>query len=388
MKGHIRKRGKSWAVVFDLGRDASGKRRQKWHSVPGTRRNAERELARLLNELNTGAYVEPARMTFSEYLDRWLADYAKPKVSPKTFERYQEMIDGHIRPALGAYLLPKLAPLHIQAFYSRALASGRKDGRGGLSAQSVVHFHRLLHKALAQAVRWQLLARNPVDAVEPPRVERQEMRALDEDETASLLSLLAESRLYMPTMLAVTTGLRRGEILGLRWDNVDLVAGTLAVVQSLEQTKDGLRLKTPKTQRSRRSVALPAMTTAALRLHRAKQAEERLALGPAYDDEGFVCPRPGGAPWAPDVFSTAFAAFVRRSGMKAFRFHDLRHTHASHLLKADVHPKIVSERLGHSSIGITLDTYSHVLPGMQQDAARLIDAALEAAISENKADQT
>ena len=129
MKGHIRKRGKSWAVVFDLGRDASGKRHQKWHAVPGTRRDAQRELARLLNELNTGAYVEPSRMTISEFLDRWLADYAKPKVSPKTFERYQEMIDGHIRPALGSYLLPKLAPLHIQAFYSHALAAGRKDGR-------------------------------------------------------------------------------------------------------------------------------------------------------------------------------------------------------------------------------------------------------------------
>ena len=214
------------------------------------------------------------------------------------------------------------------------------------------------------------------------------MRALDEGETASLLRLLGESRLYMPTMLAVTTGLRRGEILGLRWDNVDLVAGTLTVVQSLEQTKDGLRLKTPKTHRSRRSIALLAMTTTELRLHRAKQAEERLALGPAYEEAGFVCPRPGGAPWTPDVFSTAFAAFVRRSGLSQFRFHDLRHTHASHLLRAGVHPKIVSERLGHSSVGITLDTYSHVLPGMQQDAVKLIDTALEAAIREHKAHQT
>lgn len=139
-----------------------------------------------MNELNTGAY-------------------AKPKVSPKTHERYREMIDGHIRPALGAYLLPKLAPLHIQAFYGRASTSGRKDGRGGLSAQSVVHFHRVLHKALAQAVKWQLLARNPADAVEPPRAERKEMLALDEVETASL-RLVGEGRLYMPTMLALRLG--------------------------------------------------------------------------------------------------------------------------------------------------------------------------------------
>ncbi|BAQ15606.1 tyrosine-type recombinase/integrase [Methyloceanibacter caenitepidi] len=384
MRGHIRKRGgSSWAIVLDLGRDAAGKRRQKWHSIKGTRRDAQRELARLLNELNIGAYVEPARMTVSEFFDRWLADYAKPKVSAKTFERYREMIDGHIRPALGTYMLPKLAPLHIQSFYSHALARGRKDGKGGLSAQSVVHFHRVLHKALAQAVKWQLLARNPVDAVEPPRAERKEMRALDEEETAKLLGLLDGNRLYAPVFLAVTTGLRRGEILGLRWSDMDLEAGTLTVVQSLEQTKDGLKFKAPKTHRSRRSIALPAMTVEVLRAHRAAQAEERLALGPAYEENGLVCPRPGGGSWAPDAFSTAFAAFVRRSGMKPFRFHDLRHSHATHLLRAGVHPKVVSERLGHSSVGITLDTYSHVLPGMQQEAVKLVDFALATAIAQH-----
>ena len=370
-------------MIF-LGRDASGKQHRKWHAVQGNRKDAQRELARLLNEINTGAYVEPARMTVSEFLDRWLADYAKHKVSPKTYERYQEMIDGHIRPALGSYLLPKLSPLHIQAFYSRALTKGRKDGKGGLSAQSVVHFHRVLHKALAQAVKWQLLARNPTQAVEPPRAEQQEMRALDEDETASLLSLLVESRLYMPVMLAVTTGLRRGEILGLRWSNVDLATSSITVVQSLEQTKEGLRFKSPKTPRSRRSIALPAITVEALRSYRAKQAKEKLALGPAYDEHGLVCPRPGGGPWPPDEFSTSFSALVRRSALKAFRFHDLRHTHATHLLKAGVHPKIVSERLGHAGVGITLDTYSHVLPGMQEDAARLLNLVLVHALNLKK----
>ena len=274
MKGHIRRRGKSsWAVVIFLGRDPSGKQHRKWHAVRGNRKDAQRELARLLNEISTGAYVEPARMTVSEFLDRWLADYAKPKVSPKTYERYQEMIDGHIRPALGSHLLPKLAPLHVQTFYGCALAKGRKDGKGGLSRQSVVHFHRLLHKAFAQAVKWQLRARNPIEAVEPPRAQRQEMRALDEDETANLLRLLGESRLYIPVMLAVTTGLRRGEILGLRWSNVNLATGTITVVQSLEQTREGLRFKSPKTHRSRRSIALPAMTVEVLRSHRVKQAE-------------------------------------------------------------------------------------------------------------------
>jgi integrase len=323
-------------------------------------------------------------MSVSAFLDRWLADYAKPKVSPKTYERYQEMIDGHIRPALGSYLLPKLAPLHIQAFYGRALASGRKDGKGGLSSRSVVHFHRLLNKAFAQALKWQLLARNPIQAVEPPRAERQEMRALDEDETATLLGLLGTSRLSMPVMLAITTGLRRGEILGLRWSSVDLATGTITVVQSLEQTKEGLRFKPPKTHRSRRSIALLAITVEALRSHRARQAQERLALGPAYDDHDLVCPRPGGTPWPPDMFSTTFAALIRRSGLRRFRFHDLRHSHASQLVKAGVHPKVVSERLGHSGVGITLDTYSHVLPGLQENAATQLNCLLESAIRKAK----
>ena len=197
-------------------------------------------------------------MSISEFLDRWLADYAKHKLSPKTYERYQEMIDGHIRPAFGSYLLPKLSPLHIQAFYSSSLERGGKDGKGGLSPQSVLHFHRLLSKAFGQGVKWQLLARNPIRAVEPPRAQRREMRALHEDETASLLRLLGENRLYMPVLLAVTTRLRRGEILRLRWNNVDLANGTVTVVQSLEQTKEGLRFKSPKTHRSRRSIPLAA----------------------------------------------------------------------------------------------------------------------------------
>ena len=371
MKGHIRKRGKtSWAIVLDLGRDADGKRRQKWHSVRGSYRDAERELARLVHEMNTGAYVEPSRLKLSEYLDRWMADYAAHNVAPKTRERYREMIDGHIAPAIGNYALSKLKPLHIQGFYGKALTSGRKDRKGGLSPQTVLHFHRLLHKALDQAIKWQLLANNPCDAVEPPRPERREMRALDEKETSKLLQLVHGSRLYIPVALAVMTGLRRGEILGLRWSDIDLKAMSLTVNQALEQTKTGLRFKTPKTHRSRRSIALPQMLVDLLTAHKAEQAKIRLALGPAYIDQGLVCPRDDGAPWPPDMLSTAFSARIRRAKISHVRFHDLRHTHATHLLRQGVHPKIVSERLGHSQVGITLDTYSHVLPGTQDEMVR------------------
>lgn len=381
MKGHIRKRGKgSWSIVLDIGRDTTGKRRQKWHSVKGTKRDAEQEMARLISEIYTGGYVEPSRLTVADYMRKWLQD-AAARVAPKTLERYQGIMEGHVIPALGNVLLSKLKPLHIQSFYAKALADGRKDGKGGLSSQSVLHFHRVLHKALEQAVKWQLLVRNPADAVQPPRPQRQHMAALDENEISALLKSLDGNRLYLPVALAVATGLRRGELLALRWQDIDLESAQLTVARSLEQTKGNLNFKAPKTDRSRRRIALPQVIVRLLRAHKAKQAQWRLKLGPIYQDQNLVLARDDGAPWPPDNFSTAFADHIRRHPKLAkVRFHDLRHTHATQLLKQGVHPKIVSERLGHSNISITLDTYSHVLPGMQEQAIAALDASLSASI--------
>lgn len=377
MKGHIRRRGKaSWAIILDIGRDADGKRQQRWHSVKGTKKEAEIELGRLLHSMSSGGYVEPSRLTVAEFLRKWLDDCAKPNVAGKTLERYEQLATQHLIPALGHIALSKLHPLHIQGCYSEKLSAGRKDGQGGLSPQSVVHLHRVLRTALNQAVKWQMLARNPADAVEAPRAPRREMRALDEDGTSRLLASFERSRLYAPILLAVTTGLRRGELLGLRWQDVNLDGAQLAICQALEQTKAGLAFKQPKTQRSRRTVALPQLAVEALRRHKAQQAAERLAIGPAYQDNGLVFARFDGTPWEPDAFSSAFAAQVRRSGLPHVRFHDMRHSHASQLLRQGVNAKVVSERLGHASVGFTLDVYSHVLPGMQDDAARRIDAAL------------
>ena len=212
------------------------------------------------------------------------------------------------------------------------------------------------------------------------------MRALDGTETAALLQKLQGSRLHVPVFVAVTTGLRRGELLALRWADVDLESGSMTVHQSLEQTSDGLRFKSPKTERGRRQGALPSFTMDVLRAHKVDQAKVRLKLGPIYQDNDLVFPRDDGAPLAPDNFSSVFAAFVRRSGLPHVRLHDLRHSHATQLLKQGIHPKVVSERLGHSKISITLDTYSHVLPGMQEDAAQKIDAALRIANQNGKGD--
>jgi integrase len=386
MKGHIRRRGKqSWAIAIYLGRDERGKRKYKWHTVKGGRRQAENECARLLNQLSGGEYVEPTRATVDEYLERWLEDYARSNVAGKTFERYAEIIRTHLVPAFGGCRLNKLHPLQIQAYYSLALQSGRKDGKGGLSAQTVLHHHRVLKDALTQAVRWRLLARNPADAVEPPRPAGREMQVLDEAQTAQLLKHAEGKELYLPILLGVTTGLRRGEILAARWSDVDFEAGTLAVCQSLEHTKaGGLVFKQPKTRRSRRVVALPTLAIEALRKHRAAQARHRLQAGTAYADHDLICARFDGQPRNPGAVTRSFRKLIEALDLPRIRFHDLRHSHATQLLRQDIHPKVVSERLGHSTIGITLDTYSHVLPGMQEQAAKRIDSVLRAALKRRK----
>ncbi len=381
MRGHIRRQGKgTWAIVLDIGYDHRGKRRQKWHTVRGARRDAQRELTRLIRELDTGAYVEPAKLTVGELLEQWLTAHAKQNVSAKSYERYAEITCRHLIPALGAHQLAQLRPLHIQGYYGQALLNGRLRGKGGLAPQTVLHHHRLLKQALKQAVKWQLLARNPADAVDPPRPLHHEMSTLSEPETAALLKAAAGSPIRLPILLAVATGMRRGEILALRWGDVDLEKGYLSVRQSLELTRAGFNFKQPKTAKGRRLIALPALLCEALQEHRRQQAQERLRLGPVYENLDLVCARADGRVWHPQSFSKEFKRVMGSVEIRRVRFHDLRHSHASHLLRQGVHPKVVSERLGHATVAITLDRYSHVLPGLQEDAALKIDRVLRAAI--------
>lgn len=355
MKGSIRRQGeRSWEVRVYLGRGANNRKLYRSHTVRGTKKDAERELARLVTQIHSGEYVEPNRMTTGEYLEKWLADYAKANVTAKTFERYEEMVKKHLTPALGHIRLAKLAPLHVQAYYTEALQKGRRDGSGGLSAKTVLHLHRLLREALQQAVRWQLVVRNVADAVEPPRPVRKEMRALDEGQTARLLEAAAGTRLFLPILLAVTTGARRGELLALRWSNVDLDSSRVTIRQSLEQTRRRLAFKTPKNGKAR-VVALPPLAAEALRRHKVEQAKTRLMMGSAYADQGLVLARPDGRPFDPSETSKAFRKLIRKTKLPVIRFHDLRHGHATHLLRQNVPLKVVSERLGHSGIAITGD---------------------------------
>jgi integrase len=380
MKGHIRERppgSSNWYAVVDVRDAATGNRKRKWHSLEAKgKREAQIECARLISALTTGTFLEPSKTAMAAYLERWL-EHIKTQVSPRSYERYAEIVRKNLVPAIGSVILSKLQPAQISAAYAKALESGRRDGKGGLSPSSVHHMHRILKPALRQAVKWQLLPRNPADAVEPPKVEGREMQTYDMRQTAELLEIVRPTRMLTPTVLAVLCGLRRGEISALRWRNVDFTACQLAVVASVEQMNGSTRLKETKSGRAR-TVALPATVVEELKAWRTQQAQELLRLGIRPDGNTFVCTQADG-PMQPTYITHEWVKLINGTGLPRIRFHDLRHAHATHLLASGVHPKVASERLGHSKVGITLDLYSHVMPGMQEDAVAKVGAALRAA---------
>jgi integrase len=380
MKGHIRRRSaNTWAIVIDARDPQTGKRRRKWHSFTGTKREAQVECARLISEISSGTHVDPTRLTVGAFLDRWL-EHMKALLTPRSHERYTEIARKNLVPLIGGIALTKLQPVAISQAYAKALESGRRDGRGGLSPGTVRYMHRILRQALQQAVRWQLLPRNPADAVKSPKLERKEMKVLDADGTAELIEAARKTSLFVPVLLAVLCGIRRGEIAALRWRSVDLERGQLSVVASAEQTKNAVREKPPKSGRGR-TVCLPSLLVDELRQHRIEQAENLLRLGVRLEDAHHVVIRADGRPLQPRSLTHAFKFFVRKLGLARVRLHDLRHSHATHLLASGVHPKVAQERLGHASVAITLDLYSHVLPGMQAEAADRVDLAMREAIN-------
>jgi integrase len=331
--------------------------------------------------MQRGVYLEPNKTTLAQFLNQWLEDI-KSKVAPRTHERYAEIARKNLVPILGGIVIATLQPVQVSNAYAKALAKGRRDGTGGLSPRTVHHMHRVLKQALAQAVRWQLIVRNPLDAVDPPKVERRRLDTYDVAQTAELLDAMRETPMFMPTVLAVLCGLRRGEIAALRWRNVDLATGHIAVVESVEQMNGGIRYKEPKNGRAR-TVALSATVLHELRMHRVEQAQQFLRLGIGFLT--IVLSRL----WQMDAMQPTFIThewvrLIRNTTLPRLRFHDLRHAHATHLLSSGVHPKIASERLGHSKVGITLDLYSHVLPGMQEDAAARVDEAIRAAAEKRR----
>jgi integrase len=380
MRGHIRQRSKgSWTIIVDAGRDpATGKRKQRWCTIRGAKRDAERTLREMLTALEKGTYVQPNRLTLGEWLIQWQEGYVAMNTTPRTQESYRSIIHRHLIPALGTVQLHQLRPQHLLDYYAKSLAMGRVDRKGGLSARSVLYHHRILSEALGHAVKMDLLSRNVAKLVTPPRPARAKLAVLAADDVTRLLEAMSDSPYYVFYSTLLYTGLRRGELLALKWRNVDLDLACLRVEETgYKLGKGEYVIKEAKTPHSRRSVALSPSLALLLRRHRSDQEELLASLGARLSEEAFVFARPDGKPLDPSHVTRTFAKLVRQAGLPHIRLHDLRHTHATLMLAAGIHPKIVSERLGHASIGITLDTYSHVLPGLQEAAAERFDRMLE-----------
>ena len=381
MKGFIEKRGNSWRLSVYLGKDpVTGKERRVRKTVRGSEKDAQKALRDLLHSIDEGTFVEPAKMTVEQCLEQWLETH-KANVEPTTHDWYALVCRKHIAPHLGRMQLQKLTPLAIQQFYVSKLQEGRLDGKGkALSPNTVRHIHRVLHKALNAAVKLQLIPRNPCDAVEPPKAVKKEARYWTPEEAAQFLEAIQEDRLYALFYVALGTGLRRGELLGLRWQDVDLNEGRLTVRQEIVRKSKGTLVKAPKTEKSRATISLSRGVVEVLKKHKARQAQERLLMGDQYHDSGLVFTTFEGKPLDPSYISgDYFGKLIEKAKVRKINFHALRHTHATILASQGVPLKVVSERLRHSSVAITGDIYSHVFAQMDREAADSFDAAMQAA---------
>jgi integrase len=353
--------------VLDLGRGPDGKRIRKWHSGYPNRRAAERARVELLARLDQGAYVEPSKLTVAAFLrDHWLPGL-RAQVRPGTWAEHHSKVEVHLAPTIGGMLLQRLAPGHLNAIYADLLERG-------LSARTVLHVHATIPRALADATRWGMVPRNVALLASPPRPGRPELQVWTAAELRAFLAHVQGDRLYALWLLAASTGMRRGEVLGLQWPDVDLARARVAVRRSLVTVGHQVVVSEPKTAKGRRSVALDPATVTALKAWRKHQTAERLVWGPAWTDSGLVFTREHGRPLHPRDVTRAFTRHVLAAGLPIIRLHDLRHTHATLALAAGVHPKVVQERLGHANIAITLDTYSHAVPALEEQAARTVAA--------------
>jgi integrase len=335
-----------------------------------TKEEARAKKRQALADADRGLVFDAGTLTVEEYLSRWLADSVRDTVRSTTFERYEQITRKHIVPEVGRVKIKALTPAHVRGLY-------RKKLEAGLSPRTVQYVHVTLHKALKQAVRDGLIPRNATEAVKPPQVRREEIRPLTPEQVKTLFEAAKGDRLEALYILAVTTGLRQGELLGLKWDDVDMEAGTLQVRRTLITAKGGPVISPPKTKGSRRTVKLSQRALEALRSHLARQLDEIDTVGSLWRENGLIFASEVGEPLDRRALTThRFKPLLGRAGLPQIRFHDLRHTCATLLLSKNVNPKVVSEMLGHSTIAITLDTYSHVLPTMQESAARAMEEAL------------
>ena len=379
MRGSVKKRPSGWSIVYDLPKKWDEKRQvfvrnQKWERVPppNNRKHAEKLLAERLSRLNRGDIFEPTKMLLEEYKNLWMERYAEVEgIAVSTLSQYEYLFRVHIIPALGQMELMKIGSEDLQMFKASKLKTG-------LSPQTVKHMTRLIRQMLTHAVDWGYIQKNPALRVKHPTVIRREMDAFSPQETSQMLRSVS-GQWYCLILVAVTTGLRRGELLSAKWANVDWEGGRYIVKETLHESKDGIPIfGAPKTRTSNASVDLTPACISALKQHRMAQSEDRLAAGQDYQDFDLIFSTSIGTPFSPsNVVRRVFHPALKRAGLRRIRFHDLRHTCASLLIAQGENPKYVQRQLRHSSIQITFDCYGHLFPEVGQEAVRRLDVALK-----------
>ncbi|WP_409174825.1 tyrosine-type recombinase/integrase [Brevibacillus fortis] len=326
-----------------------------------TKKEAEAAMVEAQNALNKGTFLEPSKTSYSVFMCSWLED-KKTTVKGRTLEFYTFLVNRYILPNIGEIELAKISPRDIQSLYNKL-----KEG-GNLSDENIRKVHTIINDSLNKAFRWEMIAKNPAALVDPPKVSKKEIEVWTEEEIQKFLSAAKDSRYYCAFLLALTTGMRQGEILGLRWKDIDEDNRTISIVQTLSH--DGKELSAgAKTDSGNRQISIDENTLGKILKLKHRTKVETVANRPLYNDLGLVICTSVGTPLSPRNLNRSFDSIIQKAGIRKIRFHDMRHTHASLLLKQGVNPKIVSERLGHANVRITLDTYSHLLPNLQKDTA-------------------
>jgi len=357
-----------WCGVLNLGWENGRRRRKNFYGKTAT--EVQEQLLKARSDHSRGLPIAIERQTVAEYLQRWLRECATPSTRPRTSERYEQLIRLHIAPEIGKIRLEKLAPSDVQRLLNRKLA-------GGLSPKSVRHLRAVLTVALNRALRWGLVARNAAALTDAPKLERHEIRPLTLAQTQQFIEIVKNEPFGLFFLLAATTGARRGELLAAKWTDVNLDNRVIRITGSLQRIGGSLQVCEPKTAKSRRPLPLLDFVADALKVHRSRQLRERMQVGSDWMDRGFVFTSDHGQPLDPDgALRDAFKAILKKAELPNIRLHDLRHSAASLLLALNIHPRVVMELLGHSQISLTMDTYSHTVPGILRDAIDKLGAAL------------
>ncbi len=380
MAGSIQNRGNNkYFLTISCGYDGSGRRIRHTRTVEASSpRDAEKKLALFIAEIEKGQYMDSPKLTFAEFIRKWLEEYAERNLAPKTLLSYRKELENRIIPALGAIKLNKLKPVHLIQFYNNLCEDGmRKDGKpGGLSGKTQLYYHHIISSILKDAVQWQIIENNPAEKVKPPKATKKRIEFYDDIQTAKMLALLDGVELKWKTIVyvALFTGMRKGEIMGLEWQDIDFEKGIINIERTSQYVSGiGVITKEPKNETSKRVISAPQTLLQLLKQYKTCQTEQRMKVANLWQESNRLFTTCNGSPMFPDSISNWFCDFIKENNLPHITFHGLRHTSASILIDQGLNIKAVSNRLGHANTSTTMNIYAHALKSADKQAADIMD---------------